>query len=84
MRRIVLLGLQFAVVVAAVAGGFATNDLYGKGMAYADTQWFRQDLDGFIRIGLAAGALFILIVVCYHLTRKGIDDRPDPFDADKL
>jgi hypothetical protein len=84
MKRIVLLALQFAVVVAAVAGGFAADDLYGKGMAYADTQWFRQDLDGYIRIGLAAGALFVLIVVCYHLTRKGIDDRPDPFDPDKL
>ena len=84
MKRIVLLVLQFAVVVAAVAGGFVANDLYGKGMAYADTQWFRQDLDGFLRIGLVAGGLFILVVICYHLTRMGIDDRPDPFDPDKL
>ncbi|WP_443748318.1 hypothetical protein [Asticcacaulis solisilvae] len=84
MKRLVLLALQFTVVVAAVAGGFAANDLYGKGIAYADTQWFRQDLDGYARIGLAAGGLFVLVVICYHLTRKGLDDRPDPFDTDKL
>ncbi len=84
MKRIVLLVLQFAVVVTAVAGGFAANDFYGKGMAYADTQWFRQDLDGFLRIGLAAGGLFVLIAICYHLTKKGIEERPDPFDPDRL
>lgn len=84
MKRIVLLVFQFAIVAAAVAGGFAANDLYGKGVAYADTQWFRQDLDEYGRIGLAAGGLFVLVVICYHLTRKGIDDRPDPFDPDKL
>ena len=84
MKRIVLFFFQFAIVVAAVAGGFAANDLYGKGMAYADTQWFRQDLDGYVRIGLVAGALFVLIAICYHLTKRGIDDRPDPFDPDKL
>lgn len=84
MKRIVLLALQFCVVVAFVAGCFAANDLYGKGMAYAGTQWFRQDLDTYIRIGLVAGGLFVLVVICYHLTKMDIDDRPDPFDPDKL
>ncbi len=84
MKRIVLLFLQFWVVVAVVTGCFAANDLYGKGMAYADTQWFRQDLDGYLRIGLVAGGLFVLIAICYHVTKKDIDDRPDPFDPDKL
>lgn len=84
MKRVVLLVFQFVIIAALVAGGFAANDLYGKGMAYAETQWFRQDMDGYIRIGLAAGALFVLIVICYHLTRKGLDERPDPFDPDKF
>ncbi|HTN40542.1 MAG TPA: hypothetical protein VLZ84_05275 [Asticcacaulis sp.] len=77
IRHIVFFILQFTVFSAAVTGICAGVTLHTYGWQYRLTPEFAEKLHTYINLGLVAGALFCLILFCYHLTRKSLEVSGD-------
>lgn len=69
--------LQFVGAALVVVIGAAAVTLYHRGMPYSSTPEFHATLLIYIKAGVAAGALFCLILLCYHLTRKALQEPGD-------
>ncbi len=83
-RHLFFFIVQFVGATAAVVGACVIYTLYNHGMPYAQTVYFRQDVQLFVKIGMAVAGLFCLVLLCYHLTRRGLEASPDRFDPDKF
>ncbi len=77
IRHIFFFILQFAVISAAVTGICAGVTLHTYGWQYRLTPDFAAKLHTYINLGLVAGALFCLVLLCYHLTRRSLDGPDD-------
>ena len=77
IRHIFFFILQFtgAVLVVVIAGVAVT--LYHRGMPYSHTPEFHATFLVYVKAGLAVGAIFCLILLCYHLTRKALQEPGD-------
>ena len=82
-RHLVFFILQFALAAMVTIGGFTVYDLHKRGMDYAQTTYFQDDLRNYSHIGIGVAVLFSLVLFCYHLTRKSLD-TPDTVDRDLL
>ena len=77
IRHIIFFILQFTVFSAAVTGICAGVTLHTYGWQYRLTSEFAEKLHNYINLGLVAGALFCLVLLCYRLTRKSLEIRGD-------
>jgi hypothetical protein len=74
IRHIFFFIVQYmsATLVVVIAGVAVT--LYHCGMPYSHTPEFHAIFLVYLKAGLAVGALFCLILLCYHLTRKALEE----------
>lgn len=77
-RRLIVFVVQFVVVLACIAGGCAAYIIHDKGMAYAHTVYFRQDMDVALEGSLAATGVIFFVLICYRLTRQALQSGNDP------
>ncbi len=82
-RHLVFFILQFGLALLPTVAGFAAYDLHKRGMGYAQTSYFQDDMHNYFHIGIGVAVLFCLVLFCYHLTRKSLD-TPDTVDRDLL
>jgi hypothetical protein len=77
IRHIFFFIVQFvSATLVVVIGGVAVT-LYHRGMPYSHTPEFHATLLVYIKAGLVVGALFCLVLLCYHLTRKTLQEPGD-------
>jgi hypothetical protein len=79
IRHIFFFLLQFAGAALTVTTICAAVTLHTYGWQYRLTPEFATKLQAYINLGLVAGALFCLILLCYRATRSslgGPDDTP--------
>ncbi len=79
IRHIFFFILQFAGAALTVTAICAAVTLHTYGWQYHHTTEFAAKLHTYINLGLVAGALFCLILLCYRATRsslEGPDDKP--------
>ncbi len=77
LRHIIVFLVQFFGAAAVTTVICAGVTLHRMGMAYSHTPEFAEKLHEYMRAGLAVGAIFCLILFCYHLTRPTLEG-PDP------
>lgn len=78
--RIIYFLVQAIVVAGIVIGGTAAYIIHDKGMDYARTPFFREDMQPAYPIALIAAGLVSLIWICYQATKKSLDR--ETFDPD--
>ena len=77
LRHILFFILQFVGAFVVVAGSCIVWTLYHHGWDYRLTVQYGQDLHLFVKVGLVVAALFSLVLLCYHMTRKSLDGPDD-------
>lgn len=80
LGRLIYFVIQFAVVMALTIGGTAAYIIHDKGMAYARSPFFQEDLRPAYPMALIAAGVVSLIWICYQLTKKSLER--EPFDPD--
>ena len=78
--RLIYVVIQFVVVAALTIGGTAAYIIHDKGMEYAQSPFFVEDMRPAYPAALIAGGIVSLIWVCYQLTKKSLER--EPFDPD--
>jgi hypothetical protein len=78
--RLIYFVVQFTVVVALTIGGSAAYIIHDKGMTYARSPYFLEDLQPAYPMALIAAGLVSLVWICYQLTKKSLER--EPFDPD--
>lgn len=78
--RLIYFVVQFVVVVALIIGGSAAYIIHDKGVDYARSPFFREDLQPAYPMALIAAGVVSLIWICYQLTKKSLER--EPFDPD--
>lgn len=77
LRYLLILLIQFVVVTALVVAGCIAWTLNDRGVSYAETEAFRDDLVLWSQVGMAAAAIYCLILLCYKMTSKSLDAPDD-------
>jgi cytochrome b subunit of formate dehydrogenase len=77
IRRIVFFMLQFAIVTALITGLCAGVTLHTFGWQYHQTAEFAEKLHTYFKFGLAVAVLYCLVLLCYRLTRKSLEEPSD-------
>ena len=77
IRHIFFFVLQFAGAALTVTVICAAVTLHTYGWQYHHTTEFAAKLHTYINLGLVAGALFCLILLCYRATRASLDGPDD-------
>ena len=80
LGRFIYFIVQFVVVAGAVIGGTAAYIINDKGVDYARTPYFLEDMEPAYPIALIAAGLISLIWICYQATKKSLER--EPFDPD--
>lgn len=78
--RLIYFVIQFVVIAALIIGGTAAYIIHDKGIAYAHSPFFVEDMRPAYPAALIAGGIVSLIWVCYQLTKKSLER--EPFDPD--
>lgn len=78
--RLIYFVLQFVVVAALTIGGTAAYIIHDKGMVYAHSAFFLEDMRPAYPMALIAAGLVSLVWICYQLTKKSLER--EPFDPD--
>lgn len=73
LKHVFFFVVQFAIVLACIVAGCTAYLLAQRGMPYADTVYFREDLDVIIRGALAATGVIFFVIICYKLTRSSLE-----------
>lgn len=78
--RLIYFVIQFIVVAALTVGGTAGYIIHDKGVAYARSAFFFEDMRPAYPAALIAAGVVSLIWICYQLTKKSLER--EPFDPD--